>query len=1146
MNNRYFIKFIFLITINISNIFITNAQVIKTVAGGNGAVGIMVPHNIAVNVTGSLYVAEPINSRIRMINTSGIVTSIAGTSNLSTQLLGCTIAGQYGFSGDNGAATAALLNKPAGVAVDTFGNVYISDALNNRIRKINSAGIISTIAGNGTAGYNGDNIAATTAQLNNPSGIFVDSIGVLYIADNGNNRVRMVSLTGVITTIAGNGTAGYNGDNISPSTAELNGPTNVFKNQNGVYITDRNNNRIRLVGNGNIITTVAGNGTTGYTGDNGPALSATLNSPAGITIDASNNLYIADYGNNCIRKVTFSGTITTIAGNGTQGNSGDGGQATLATLNSPIDVCINSNGNLYIADSGNFIIRTINTSGIINTYTGAYTDYKNGDNGPAIAANACAISNVVTDAAGNLYFSEPEHNIIRIVSNSGIITTIAGTGTTGYTGDNGIATQATLNLPEGLDIDQAGNLYIADKKNNCIRQVNSSGIISTIAGTGTSGYSGDNGPATSARLYYPTGVTIDQLGNIYIADNGNHAIRMVNTSTGNISTIAGDGTGIQGFSGDNGPATSAKLSSPYKVAISSTTNNIYISDRKNNRIRKMTLGGNISTIAGTGTPSYNGDGISATLANLNNPVGISIDASDNIYIADSGNHRIRRFKDGGTIATIAGTGIAGYNGDGIPANNAQLNTPNDVSSNTSGVLYISDMMNGRARSICTNSNIIPSVSISAIPGTTICSGSSVTFSAVAINGGNSPSFQWKKNNINVGTNSNTYTSSSIANNDIITCTLSSNDPCTSPSTVTSNSITMTVNASGITSISISSPTNTTCSGTSITFTATTNLSGASYQWQVNGVNQGTNSSTYSYIPVNGDQIACTVSAPTGSCYTPTILTSNIITMAVNTTITTSISISTPNTTVCIGNTPTFTAVTNVTGGTYQWQVNGGNQGTNSSTFTYAPANGDLVTCTINTPSGSTCYSTNSLLSNTITMSAIANTIATLSISTPTNTICAGTQATFSALSNISGGVYQWKVNGSNVGTNNNTYTYTPSNSDVVTCVVTAPSGTCYTPATITSNSINLSVNTLITPSISIATPNTTICNGNSATFTATTNVVGGTYQWQVNGGNQGTNSSTFAYTPANSDLVTCTINTPSGSTCYSTNSLLSNIITMSA
>jgi hypothetical protein len=339
-----------------------------------------------------------------------------------------------------------------------------------------------------------------------------------------------------------------------------------------------------------IITTIAGNGTGSYNGDGTQATNADISSPKGIACDISGNIYIADYSNQRIRVVSTSGIINTIAGNGTAGYSGDGGQATNAEIHNPEGVAVDAAGNVYIADIANNRIRIVNTAGIINTFAGNGTAGYSGDGAAATAAKLNGPQGVAVDALGNLYIADQYNNVIRKVNTSGIISTVAGNVTQGYNGDGGAATAAEINQPYGVVCDALGNMYIADQGNSCIRKVNTAGIISTVAGNGTQGYGGDNGAATVAALYYPRGITVDTAGNLYIADLNNNVIRKVDTS-GIITTIVGNGfdagTGNGGFSGDGGNATAAELNGPRGI-VCDVFGNLFITDTYNNRLRIVT------------------------------------------------------------------------------------------------------------------------------------------------------------------------------------------------------------------------------------------------------------------------------------------------------------------------------------------------------------------------------------------------------------------------------------------------------------------------------------------------------------------------------------------------------------------------------
>jgi len=333
--------------------------------------------------------------------------------------------------------------------------------------------------------------------------------------------------------------------------------------------------------NAQIITTVAGTGIAGYNGDGGMADTTTFNNPYAVAFDATGNLYIADTYNNLIRKLSSTGIITTIAGDGTSGFGGDGGQATLASLNAPYSICIDAAGNLYITDQGNNRIRKVNTSGIITTVAGNGTASFSGDGGLATAAAINVPDGVAVDVSGNIYIADQNNNRIRKVNTSGIISTVVGTGAATYGGDGGLATAAQISSPSEIIFDGTGNMYISDSYNNCIRKVNTSGIISTIAGIGTNAFSGDGGLATAAEMWSPIGMVFDASGNMYIGDSGNNRVRMINTS-GIISTFAGNGTTSP--VNDGGLSVNAGLNYPTEVALDAL-GNLYVADWQNNRVR---------------------------------------------------------------------------------------------------------------------------------------------------------------------------------------------------------------------------------------------------------------------------------------------------------------------------------------------------------------------------------------------------------------------------------------------------------------------------------------------------------------------------------------------------------------------------------
>ncbi len=347
-------------------------------------------------------------------------------------------------------------------------------------------------------------------------------------------------------------------------------------------------------------------------------------------------------------------TIMTYAGSDS-GYAGDGGSAMLAKLSLPTGVAADHSGNLYVADYGACVIRKVTAGGLIYTVAGTGTPGFGGDGGPATAAPLKGATGVATDAAGNLYIADEYNNRVRKVTTAGTITTLAGTDSSGFAGDDGPATAALLSFPSGIAVDAIGDIYIADQGNDRIRMIDTSGTMHTVAGTGVPGWTGDSGPATAAGLFNPTGVALDAAGNLYIADYSNNVVRMVNTS-GTISTVAGNN--IYGFSGDGGAATAAQLYNPSSVA-ADVFGNLFIADESNNRVRIVSPAGIIRTFAGDSVAGYSGDGGSALLGRLNRPTGVTTDNFGKLFIADFHNHVVRM------VYACEGVPQIGYGSQGI-------------------------------------------------------------------------------------------------------------------------------------------------------------------------------------------------------------------------------------------------------------------------------------------------------------------------------------------------------------------------------------------------------------------------------------------------------------------------------------------------
>src|SRR5579872_5985987 len=595
---------------------------------------------------------------------------------------------------------------PSAVAKDGQGNTYVAVPAAQEVFMINTAGNLSVFAGIGYATEDPktyDNKPANMASLNGPSGVFVDRVGNVYIADTTNYLIRKVDTRGIIHTVAGNA-------------HQCTMPIGV-----------------------------------NACGDNGPALSATLSSPVGVASDTSGNVYIADTQDHKIRVVNTQktaitiagvviqpGDIATVAGTGAQcttptlpcGDEGNGntGTATAALLNGPQGVAVDTVGNIYIADSGDHRVRVVSTAGIINAYAGNGNTCSAvppgcGDGGPATDANLSGIWQMSLDNAGDLFITDAPAARIREVLASQTITTVAGNGIQGSKGNGGSPTSANVNSPRGVWVDSSGNFVIGDTGNQWVRLVNTaSSMISTLAGGGL----GD-GLATSpptAILAADRNVALDTAGNFYIADTANNRIRVTNTQTSPI-TVAGVtvqpnnaativGRGFAGFS-DNRAATSAMLNAPDGVALDAT-GTIYIADTGNKRIRMVNPStGIITTIAGNGkscNPTVGcGDGGAATSANLTQPTTVAVDNLGNFYIADQVANQIRMVNSAGTISTLVNSSglvcknpVAPSCGDGGSATMAALNGPFGVAADSLGNVYVADTFDNRVRVV--NNGII--------------------------------------------------------------------------------------------------------------------------------------------------------------------------------------------------------------------------------------------------------------------------------------------------------------------------------------------------------------------------------------------------------------------------------------------------------
>ena len=633
------------------------------------------PVAVAADSKGNVFYCDISRAVIRKVSPEGIITTVAGN-------------GRSGYSGDEGPATAAQINGDAAIALDAVGNLYIADTYNLRIRKVTLDGVIKTIAGNGIAGSTGDGGPATAARISLVEGLAVDGQGTVYAAA-ADNRIRRITPDGVIQTVAGTGVAGFSGDGGPATEARISSLTSVAAdNEGSFYILDSRNYRIRKVTPDGIVKTVAGTGVPGSDGDDGPATAAKIGAVADAKPDGKGGLYFPELNTNKVRHIRPDGVMETVAGTGAAAYSGDGGPATQATLYFPWYLAFGPDGTMYISEAYNNVIRRITPDGIISTFAGR--ERYAGDGDYATKAILSEPAGIALDTQGNVFVSEGTAHRIRKIDSVGVITTYA----------------SGLDSPGMMTADQSGNIYFIDS--NILWRGAPDGTLTKVAGGGQGAAAAQltDGPALKAALSFPQGLTVDLAGNIYIADTGNNIIRKV-TKDGLIQTVAG--TGAFGFAGDGGQATAARFISPEGLAFDAA-GNLYVADHFNFRVRRISPDGIITTVAGNGrqsvldngSPNAQGDGGPATLAQLFGPERITVDTSGSILIGEHGNgnyigNRIRRVTPDGIIDTVAGTGDYGYVGDGGLARNAQLHYVSQIAADDSGRIFVVDRYNFRVR-----------------------------------------------------------------------------------------------------------------------------------------------------------------------------------------------------------------------------------------------------------------------------------------------------------------------------------------------------------------------------------------------------------------------------------------------------------------
>ena len=653
---------------------------------------------VAVGSDGMIYLSDPSASRIRRIHPSGLIEAVAGT-------------GKRGYSGDGGYALAAALTDPSRLTVDQGGILFVAEL--DRVRRIDPSGLISTVLGDGQPGRDGDGGPAFLARTSGNAGMAIDGEGNLFIAERSAHRIRRVDTQGYVTTVAGTGVPGSDGDGGPPLEATLNQPVDVeIDDQGNVLIAELAGNRIRRIsGKDGLIGTIIGRGgRAGRGGDGGAAVDAELNGPQSVAVDASGAILVADWNNRLIRRVDRFGVIRTIAGMA-GGRIESGELAVESRLTLPMDIAPTLDGRLLVIEQGARRVRTlapvpkseeklvteigyvtpmaalphgvpIPDDAIATHFAGSDPSSESGHGIQRLDAAFASPRGITIDAFGRLLIADTGNHQVRRIGRDGTVETVAGTGAPGFSGDGGSATSAQLNRPSALVVDTDGALYIADTGNFRIRKVDPSGVITTLAGSAQPGAGGDGGPARNAQFTELVGLALDSQGALYVVDAPIHRVRVIGVD-GVIRPFAG--SGIDGRSGDGGPAIEAALGFPQRVAIA-PDGSVLITQLHEGAVRRVGIDGVIDTLAG-----FNDSGVTSDKTAkqdlLDKPVGVVVDSSGNVYVVESGFGEISRVSPDGTIRVIAGN-PRGDGGSGGAARDVRLDTARELVLGSDGSAYL--------------------------------------------------------------------------------------------------------------------------------------------------------------------------------------------------------------------------------------------------------------------------------------------------------------------------------------------------------------------------------------------------------------------------------------------------------------------------
>jgi sugar lactone lactonase YvrE len=628
------------------------------------------PRSVAVDSSGNVYVADAGNHTIRRINSLGGVTTLAGS------------AGMRGST--NGPGSAARFNNPQGLAVDKVGNMFVADTGNQVVRKITSAGVVTTLAG--SAGHRGNSDGTgSTARFTDPDGIAVDVAGNAYVADTLNFTIRKITPEGVVTTLAGLAGQRGNADG-TRSAARFSTPQGIAVDRNGnIYVADSFNYTIRKVTPAGVVTTVAGRVNGGS--NDGQGRDAGFGNPAGIAVDDSGNVFVADTSNSGIRKITPAGIVTTLAGGSSSGSADGVGRA--AGFHLPYGVAVDKSGHVYVADKGNDSIRKITSTGEVTTLAGLTGGSSGRTDGIGNAARFSFPHGLVVDRSGNLFVSDNNNHTIRKITPDGVVTTLAGLA--GFSGQSdGNNNAARFYLPSGMAIDSSGNLFVADCLNHTIRKISSEGTVTTWAGIAETADKGgsEDGAVNVARFKQPRGIAADTSGNIYVADAGNSTIRRI-TPTREVTTLAGS-AGNHGIADGNG--STARFNHPWGIAVDGL-GNVYVADTDNHTIRKITPAGDVTSFAGS-PRVFGASHSNEKLSEFFFPRGIVVDGLGAVFVADFST--IHQITPAGTVTTLAGLAHHRGSDDGTESA-ARFHFVCGLALDAAGNLYVADSANHTIR-----------------------------------------------------------------------------------------------------------------------------------------------------------------------------------------------------------------------------------------------------------------------------------------------------------------------------------------------------------------------------------------------------------------------------------------------------------------